>query len=97
MVFFFGNWTSAADGAFYLLMLIPAYKNLFKHVPATLPFVFASLLFYVLSLAVSFEWGRNFTVSTSYLYYMLMPFWAISAILAVEIGGSLVDLSSDLQ
>lgn len=94
MIYFFGHWTSPADGAFYLAMLLPAYNHLTKRVPATLPFGMASLLFYAMSLAVSFDWGRNFTVPTSYLFYMLMPFWALTAILAVEVGGTLADLTN---
>ncbi|MBS1890191.1 MAG: hypothetical protein JST59_02780 [Actinobacteria bacterium] len=53
----------------------------------------AALLFYVLSLLVSKEWAANFTVPTSYLFYMLMPFWALAVVLVVEIVGSLVDQS----
>lgn len=73
-------------------MKLPGYYFYRKHVPMMTPFEAASVLFLLISMLVSYEWARNFTVQTSFLFFMVMPFWALQGIVAVEVVVAYADI-----
>lgn len=57
------------------------------------PFEAASVLFVFISMLVSYEWATNFTVQTSFLFFMVMPLWALQCIINVEVVGAFANLA----
>lgn len=93
MVYYFNLRTTVLDTVFYLMMKLRGYHFFRKHVAMLTPFEAASILFLFISILVSQEWATNFTVQNSFLFFMVMPLWALQAIVCVETVGAYAALA----
>lgn len=88
LIYFFSIDTTAGDMAFHMLMFISASSYIRKEIVGAFAIFLAMVMLYFLSLAVSYEWGHSFTIPTSYVFFMLMPFWVSEVAIVTEMVSS---------
>lgn len=76
--------------AFHMLMFISAQAYIRRTIVGAFVVFMAMVLLYFLSLAVSYEWGHSFTIPTSYVFFMLMPFWVSEVAIVTEMVSSTI-------